>query len=228
MLKKLSMKRVLVILLVLALLAMVLLFGLNAWVLHKTKGRILSPEESTRLTGIDCILILGCGVRGDTPSPMLADRLEQGIALYQAGVAPKLLMSGDHGTTDYNEVTVMKRYAMEAGIPSEDIFMDHAGFSTYESLYRARDVFCARRIVVVSQEYHLNRALYDGLGLHLEVWGVAAREMSYRGQLYREARELVARDKDVIWLLLQMPPQYLGEAIPVSGNGDVTNDDSDA
>lgn len=228
MLKKISIRRVLVILLVLALLAMVLLFGLNAWVLHKTKERILSPEESMRLTSIDCILILGCGVRGDTPSPMLADRLEQGIALYQAGVAPKLLMSGDHGTTDYNEVTVMKRYAMEAGIPSEDIFMDHAGFSTYESLYRARDIFCASRIVVVSQEYHLNRALYDGLGLDLEVWGVAAKDVKYHGQIYREARELIARDKDVIWLLLQMPPQYLGEAIPVSGNGDVTNDDSDA
>lgn len=217
-------RRVILVFLLFALLAIILAFGLNALVLHKTKDRMISPEEAAQLTGIDCILILGCGVRGDTPSPMLADRLDQGIALYQAGIAPKLLMSGDHGRTEYDEVNVMKRYAMDAGIPSEDIFMDHAGFSTYESLYRARDIFCAKRMVVVSQQYHLYRAVYDGLGLGLEVWGVAAQDMNYHGQWYREVRELIARDKDVIWLLMKMPPKYLGDAIPVSGDGNFTND----
>lgn len=98
---------------------------------------------------------------------MLADRVACGVALYENGTSPKLLMSGDHGRADYDEVNVMRNAAVQAGLPVDDVFMDHAGFSTYESMYRARDVFGAKRIVVVSQEYHLYRALYvaERLGL---------------------------------------------------------------
>jgi SanA protein len=97
---------------------------------------------------------------------MLLDRLNQGIALYEAEVSDRLLMSGDHGQTDYDEVNVMKRIAVEAGIPSSHVFMDHAGFSTYESLIRARDVFGVKRLIIVSQKEHLYRALMiaDELG----------------------------------------------------------------
>ena len=113
---------------------------------------------------------------------------------------------------------------MERDIPSADIFMDHAGFSTYESMYRARDIFCAEKVFVVSQRYHLPRALYVAEKLGLEAYGVPAQDVDYRGQAYREFREMLARAKDFCTAMLQLPPKYLGEEIPISGNGDLTND----
>ena len=155
---------------------------------------------------------------------MLSDRLDEAISLYKLGASDKLLMSGDHGSTDYDEVNVMKRYAIEAGVPSENIFMDHAGFSTYESLYRARDVFKAERIIIVTQKYHLYRAMYVAEKLGLEAYGVASDPRTYRGQQFRELREILARCKDWAYTVLMPEPTYLGEPIPIFGNGDATND----
>ena len=186
--------------------------------------RILSPEEAAELDA-DCILVLGAGLRRDnSPSPILRERIDRGIELYNLGAAPKLLMSGDHGRVGYNEVGVMKALAIDAGIPSQDVFMDHAGFSTYESLYRARDVFCADRVIIVSQEYHLYRALYIADQLGLEAYGVGADVQQFYGQTTREMRESAARVKDFLYCVLQPKPTYLGDTIPVSGNGDLTND----
>ena len=186
--------------------------------------RIMTSEEAAELQA-DCILVLGAGVRsGGVPSPMLEDRLKTGIALYQSGAAKRLLMSGDHGRKDYDEVNVMKSYALHEGVPSEAVFMDHAGFSTYESMYRARDIFGAKRIIIVTQEYHLHRALDDAEALGLEAYGVAADGRRYSGQLYRDFREILARGKDFFYGIVQPRPTYLGETIPLSGNGDVTND----
>ena len=197
-------------------------FGLSSYIKKETAEKIITAEEAT---DADCILVLGCGVREDgSPSLMLRDRLEKGIELYEAGTAPKLLMSGDHGRKDYDEVNLMKSYAMEKGVPSEDIFMDHAGFSTYDSMYRARDILCAEKVIVVSQEYHLYRALYLAEKLGLEAYGVPAQDVNYRGQAYREFREMLARAKDFCTAVIQPEPKYLGEKIPVSGNGDLTND----
>jgi len=197
-------------------------FGLSSYIKKETAEKIITAEEAT---DADCILVLGCGVREDgSPSLMLRDRLEKGIELYEAGTAPKLLMSGDHGRKDYDEVNLMKSYAMEKGVPSEDIFMDHAGFSTYDSMYRARDIFCAEKVIVVSQEYHLYRALYLAEKLGLEAYGVPAQDVNYRGQAYREFREMLARAKDFCTAVIQPEPKYLGEKISVSGNGDLTND----
>lgn len=198
--------------------------GLSSYMKSQTAANIITAEEAAKMDA-DCILILGCGVKEDgTPSLMLRDRLETGIALYEAGASEKLLMSGDHGTKEYDEVNTMKRYAIERGTPSEDIFMDHAGFSTYDSMYRARDIFCAEKIIIVSQKYHLPRALYVAEKLGLEAYGVAALDVNYRGQSYREFREMLARAKDFCTAWLQPNPKFLGEAIPVSGNGDETND----
>ena len=185
---------------------------------------LLEPEAAAELADADCILVLGCGVRADgLPSLMLRDRLEMGLELYDAGAAPKLLMSGDHGQTDYDEVNVMKNYAMDAGVPSSDVFMDHAGFSTYESMYRAGAVFCAERVIIVSQEYHLYRAIYDARQLGLEAYGVAAEDIAYFGQSGRDVREILARAKDFVYCLVRPLPTFLGEAIPISGDGDLTN-----
>ena len=210
-------------LLVLGCLAVLLLFGINAWVVQSTREQILSAEEAAGLSDVDCILVLGCGVNANgQPSAMLSDRLKRSVELYHAGAAPKLLMSGDHGRTDYDEVNVMKGYAIDAGIHSSDVFMDHAGFSTYESLYRARDVFQAKKVIIVTQQYHLYRALYIADALGLEAYGVASDYRAYVGQTRMDIRELLARNKDFFTSLFQPKPTYLGEAIPVSGDGDLT------
>ena len=199
--------------------------GLNAYVKHSTEERILSVEEAARLENMDCILVLGCGVEEDgTPSDMLRDRLDRSIEVYQLGAAPKLLMSGDHGRVEYNEVGTMKQYAIGEGILSQDIFMDHAGFSTYESLYRAKEIFCADRIIIVTQKYHLYRALYIAEQLGIEAYGVASDQHTYGGQMMRDIREVAARCKDFATTMMCPRPTYLGERISIQGDGDLTNE----
>jgi len=217
-------RRVLLVLCIAAVAACVGVLCLDAYIRSSVKDRIITAEEAQDY-GVDCILVLGAGVwENDTPSHMLADRLDTAIELYENGASDRLLMSGDHGQSDYDEVNVMKDYAIAAGVPSECIFMDHAGFSTYESLYRARDIFKADSVLIVTQKYHLYRALYVAEALGLEARGVPADLREYYGQAYRELREILARCKDWVYTIIRPEPTYLGEAIPVSGNGDATND----
>ena len=218
------MLRAVVILAVLCLLGGAAALAVNGYVKSSVKAYLLTPEEAVQLEDVDCILVLGCGVRENgEPSLMLQDRLNMGLQLYEAGAAPKLLMSGDHSRSDYDEVGAMKDYAMERGVPSDDVFMDHAGFSTYESMYRARDVFCAEKVIIVSQAYHLYRAVYDARALGLDAYGVAAEDINYLGQTVRDLREILARNKDFFYCIWKPEPTFLGEAIPVSGDGDLSN-----
>lgn len=219
--------RILCILLCLGFLGGVAVFGINAAVKCSVKDRILSPEQAAKLSNVDCILVLGCGVRSDgTPSAMLHDRLQRGVELYALGAAPKLLMTGDHGQADYDEVDVMKSFAVDSGIASEDVFMDHAGFSTYESMYRAKAVFQAKTVIIVTQEYHLYRALYIAKSLGLEAYGVASDYRAYSGQTMRDVREVLARVKDFGTAILKPRPTYLGDAIPIWSDGNLTNDEN--
>lgn len=215
--------------LILALLAVcggVLMLGVNGYVVLSTKNQILLSSEAAELPDVDCILVLGCRVYEDgTPSHMLEDRLRRSVELYRAGAAPKLLMSGDHGQREYDEVGAMKQYALAEGVSSQDVFMDHAGFSTYESLYRAKEIFGVEKVIIVTQEYHLHRALQIARALGLEAYGVSADYRSYTGQLMRDIREIMARNKDVLSTIFLPKPTYLGEKMPISGDGDVTNDD---
>ena len=218
-------KRIFRIIIALAVLGALAVGGVNGYVCLSTAPQIITTEEAAKLTDIDCILVLGCQVKSDgTPSHMLEDRIKRGVALYEAGAAPKLLMSGDHGREGYDEVGTMKAWAMDAGVPSEDVFMDHAGFSTYESLYRARDVFGAKRVVIVSQKYHLYRAMYIAEALGLQAWGVDTDYRTYSGQMERDVREVLARVKDFATGIIKPKPTYLGDPIDLTGNGDVTND----
>lgn len=210
---------------VLAFAGLLAAFGISFYVKASVRGRLLSREDAAKMEDVDCILILGCLVRENGEmSVMLKDRMDEGIALYHAGAAGKILVSGDHGRTDYDEVNRMKAYAVENGVPAEDVFMDHAGFSTYESMYRARDIFGVKRMIVVTQKYHLYRAVYNARALGMDAWGVPADPRRYGGQLYRDLREVLAQDKDFLYCLIQPKPTYLGEAIPVQGNGNLTND----
>jgi SanA protein len=220
--KKISM--VLIILLIASALALACLLIINAYVKSSVKDKMITADEGVELEA-DCILVLGAGVWDDgRPSHMLEDRLLQGIELYKNGVSNRLLMSGDHGRKEYDEVNVMKQFAIDRNVASEHIFMDHAGFSTYESLYRAKDIFEASKIIIVTQEYHLYRALYIAEKLGLKAYGVASDPRQYVGQEYRELREVLARVKDFFAVVIKPEPRYLGETIPVSGNGDLTND----
>ena len=222
--EKNMLKILIIIILILCALIGIMMLSINFYVVNKTKSKIVTEKQAKELENVDCILVLGAGIWGDKPSPMLEDRLLQGITLYNNQTSSKIIMSGDHGRAEYDEVNIMKNYAIERGVKSEDIFMDHAGFSTYESIYRAKAIFKAKRIVIVTQKYHLYRALYIAKQLDLEVYGVGADPRQYVGATYREIREILARDKDFIKCIFKPEPTYLGETIPVSGNGDVTND----
>ena len=207
-----------------ALIGVIFIFSINAYVKNTASDRILSSQEAANLSDVDCILVLGCQVKDDgTPSDMLRDRLTRGIEVYNLGAASKLLMSGDHGREDYDEVGTMKQYAINEGIASESIFMDHAGFSTYESVYRAKEIFQADKIIIISQDYHLYRALYIAEKLGVEAYGVASDYHTYAGQGMRECREILARCKDWAMCIFKPEPEHLGDEIPVSGNGDLTN-----
>lgn len=216
-------KRIGLGLLAITILGAVAIFAIDAYVRSSAAPRIVSVDEAASLGSVDCVLVLGCGVHPDgRPSDMLADRIAQGVALYNNGTSPKLLMSGDHGRADYDEVNVMRETAVQAGLPADDVFMDHAGFSTYESMYRARDVFGAKRVVIVSQEYHLYRALYVAQRLGLDAYGVSADLRPYAGQEAREVREVLARNKDFLTAIVQPPPTFLGDPISLSGSAAAT------
>ena len=186
-------KYILIVLIVIILVPVII----NFYVILSTKNRIVS-SDSELLTDIDYIVILGAGIRHGKPSPMLEDRLKTGISLYNNDISNKILITGDHMNDDYDEVTVMKNYLLEHGIPEEDIITDNYGISTYDSIYRVKNVYKSNKVVIVSQRYHLYRALFLSDNLDLESYGVEANLRYYYGQWYREIREILARNKDFI------------------------------
>ena len=190
------------------LLALLLIVGgmmisISAAVCHKTGEKIVTKEELLS-TGkdFDCILVLGCRVWDDGQmSDMLADRVSVGISLYESGLSDTVLMSGDsQEPAVYDEVGTMKNAAVEAGVNASDVLTDPYGLSTYESLARTKSLYSVNRILIVTQEYHLYRALYIAETLGIEAYGVSADLRSYRKQFARDIREVLARCKDV-WLV---------------------------
>lgn len=186
-----------------------------------TEDRIYTVEDFPA-GDYDCILVLGAGVREDgTASPMLADRVKIACELYEKLGDVPLLMSGDH-TGDYNEVSVMKALAMESGVPGEDIFLDHKGYSTYESICRAKEKFGAKRIIVVSQGYHLYRALHIADSIGLEACGSPSDLRDYYLQTRYELREMLARFKDLFAAAARIPVGDIGSKVDLSGDGNLT------
>lgn len=194
----------------------------NSYIKNRGKDKIFTVDSVSG--GYDCIIILGCGVKDDgRPSDMLYDRIITGVELYKKGIAPRILMSGDHGRTDYDEVGTMKKYAVDMGVPEDAVFCDHAGFSTYESMVRANKVFGIENAVVVTQSYHLYRALFDAESFGIDAYGVSADVRRYLGQTNRNIREIIARNKDFLFCVFKPDPKYLGEKIDIAGSGSVTN-----
>lgn len=213
-------KRIVVVGFLLGILGLTIILGINQYI-KVTAGK----QIWVKTPKVDCILVLGAGLTEEgKPSLVLRDRLDRAIELYQQGVSNRLLMSGDHGQEGYDEVRAMKQYAVNAGINPDDIFMDHAGFSTYESIYRARDVFRVKRLAIVTQPYHEYRAVYIAMKLGLEAYGTPSKPTQYKGSWILEAREKLARTKEFFNLMVQPKPTYLGDAIPISGSGSQTDD----
>ena len=211
-----------VLLLLCASLMLTLVMTVSSSMVKLTAEGIVATESLSPDADYDCILVLGAGVRDDgTPSDMLYDRVSVSTEVYTALGDTPILMSGDH-TGDYNEVGVMKSLATELGVPSEDIFLDHEGYSTYESLYRAKAVFGAKKIIIITQEYHLHRALYIARELGMEAMGVSADLRPYRLQGRYNAREHLARFKDFFTAAKGDYDGHLDPPVDLNGDGNLT------
>ena len=165
-------------------------------------------------------MILGASVYRGRPSPVLAERADAAIELYKAGKVSKILVTGDNGALSYDEVTPVRKYLLNAGIASQDIFLDHAGFDTYSSMYRAREVFLVQSLTIVTQDFHLPRALWIARRLGLEAYGVVAEGGEHSP--YDYIREIPASIKAIVNVLTDRQPKYLGPTLPLSGNGEET------
>lgn len=191
-------------LLALAILLSVAVLSISLSIKNTTSESIISPEEACNIEDIDYIIILGAGLRNDgSPSDMLTDRLLTGIDILDRGSDAPLLLSGDNSGERYNEVGAMYSFVIENNVDGDNIVLDNEGFSTYESIYRAKNDFSAQKVIIITQEYHLHRALYIARELGIEAYGVSADIRTYRGQEWRDLREHLARTKDFFKCLLE-------------------------
>lgn len=220
--KKISIKKIIGILAVLA-----LLLAAFIWIVSIRIGGYAAYdfENIEELPECDAVLVLGAKANSDgTPSLALKDRLDYALELYEKGKVKKILASGDHGTKEYDEVNAMLNYLLDKGVPREDIFLDHAGFDTYDSIYRARDVFLVESVIISTQEFHMPRSLYIAINLGLESYGYSCDDKMIYNMFYLNARESLARVKAFLEVeVLHAKPKYLGEAIPISGDGTATD-----
>ncbi len=162
------------------------------------------------------VLILGASVyKNSIMSDMLKDRADTAIELYKSGKAQKILVSGDNRNKNYNESATVNKYLLEQGIPKEDIFLDYAGFDTYDSLYRAKDIFKVKSLIISTQKFHLPRAIFIARGLGIESYGITADKHQYKNVEFNIGRELLATVKAYIDVYFGAKPAFLGEPIPI-------------
>ena len=211
-------KVILITVVVLILLAVLTVFSVDRWVAWKGGRAIMESEELE--PPYDAIIVLGAQVLNNSyPSVMLQDRLDSSVELYQAGFSDRILVTGDHREDNYNEVRVMGRYLLEQGIPDEVIFMDHYGLDTYDSIYRSHHVFEIEKAIVVTQTFHLQRALYIARSLDFDYHGYASDARNYQSSTYTFLREYGARLKAVYEVKSDALPTRLDPVMPISGDG---------
>ncbi|MCS7061527.1 MAG: ElyC/SanA/YdcF family protein [Anaerolineae bacterium] len=175
-------------------------------------------ELPTQVPPQGVAIVFGAGVRGERPTPMLYDRVASAVELYKAGRVHKLLMSGDNRFANYNEPRVMRKVALELGVPEQDIVSDYAGRSTYETCYRARDIFGVTSAVLVTQRFHLDRALMVCNALGVEAAGYAADRRPYRHVWWNELREIPALLNAFVQVYVTRPLPVLGEEMPIDAS----------
>lgn len=196
--------------------------GINAYMISYVSDYLIEADDLENYS-FDCITVLGAGLWDGEPSPMLKERLDFALEAYNSGCSTKFLMSGDHGREDYDEVNAMKDYVVENGADKDSVFLDHAGFSTYETMYRARDVFKVEKTLIITQKYHLYRAVYNARKLGIDAYGYYREEKIY--SVKNDIREAAARVKDFFYCIEKPKPTYLGEEIPIKTASATLTDD---
>ena len=217
------MKKYLKIALYLAIVGLVAIVSVNYYVKSSTKKNIYYSIK--KFPKNDVGIIFGAGINGDQPSKYLKDRLDAGIALYKANRINKLLLSGDNGRDEYDELTVMKNYCYKHGVDTTKIFIDYAGFDTYSTMYRAKHIFNIKKATLISQEYHLNRAIYIGQKLGIKSVGYSANNGEYLGYKYVTFREYGSIFKSFFDVLRNREPRFLGNPIDINGVSNYSKED---
>lgn len=191
------------------LLAVLVLVGINVWTVLSVKPHIEPMPAAAAESGqtYDCIIVLGASVYADgTLSPILENRVDAAIELYNQGVAPVIVMSGDGRASNYDEPTTMKEYAIGQGVPADAIYCDPGGYHTYDTMWRVHNVFGASSALVVTQEYHLYRAVYDARGVGMDAVGAVSDAGTYDDQLWYDVRECAGRVQDFFFVLMDVVP----------------------
>jgi SanA protein len=207
----------------LSLIGLVLVFGINFYVKSKTNFLIFYSENKIPKNKVG--IIFGAGINGDKPSKYLKDRLDAGIKLFKAKKINKILLSGDNGSDAHDELTVMKIYCFKNGIDTTKIYIDYAGFDTYSTMFRAKNIFKIDKAILITQEYHLNRAIYIGNNLGIESIGFSANQGEYKNYNYVRFREYFSICKSVIDVIRNREPHFLGTEININGVSNYSKDD---
>lgn len=209
-----------------AFLFVIFVFASNRIILKNSREFIYQGEDRfAKVPEAQAALVLGARVWSNGQmSAIFEDRAKTALRLYEEGKVEKILVSGDHGRKEYDEVNAAKKYFLDAGVLGADIFLDHAGFDTYDSLYRARAVFKADSLIICTQDFHLPRAVYIGKKLGLNVYGISADLQLYVGEARRNLREAIARSKAMLNIIFHSRPKFLGPAVPLSGDSSLSWD----
>ncbi|MFK6999700.1 ElyC/SanA/YdcF family protein [Flavobacterium oreochromis] len=197
--------------------------GVNSYVKKVTNSLIYNSSKNLPTTSVG--IIFGAGIKDDKPSKYLKDRLDAGIRLYQTKKIQKILLSGDNGKEEHDELTVMKTYCYQHGVDTTKIYIDYAGFDSYSTLYRAKSIFKINQAILISQKYHLNRAIFIGNKLGVKSVGYSADKGQYKGYNYVRFREYFSRLKAFIDVLRNRKPKFLGTKIPVEGISNYSKED---
>lgn len=207
----------------LSIIGLIVLFSVNYYVKSKTDSLIYHSENDIPKNNVG--IIFGAGINGNKPSKYLKDRLDAGILLYNSKKINKILLSGDNGSDAHDELTVMKNYCFQNGVDTTKIYIDYAGFDTYSTMYRAKNIFKINKAILVTQEYHLNRAIYIGNKLGIKSVGFSANTGEYRNYNYVCFREYFSIFKSAIDVARNREPHFLGSEININGVSNYSKDD---
>ena len=217
------MKKYFKIALYLAIIGLISIVAINYYVKSSTKTKIYYSIK--KFPKNDVGIIFGAGINGNQPSKYLKDRLDAGIMLWKAKRINKILLSGDNGRDEYDELMVMKNYCYNHGVDTTKIFIDYAGFDTYSTMYRAKHIFKIKKATLISQEYHLNRAIYIGQKLGIKSSGYSANRGEYLGYNYVRFREYGSIFKSFFDVLRNREPRFLGGEINSNGESNYSKED---
>lgn len=183
-------------------------------------GRQGIYDEINSLPESQAVMVLGSSVlRNGQMSDIFRDRATMALEVYNSGKARKILVSGDYQANDYDEVGTAKKFLLENGIPAEDIFLDYAGYDTYDSIYRAKYIFKVKTLIISTQSFHLPRALYLARGMGIEAVGITADLREYSLGMHNLLRENAARIKAFYELITNEKSKVTGDPVPITGDG---------